>query len=158
MTVLVRTLGTQLYRSGHGPPRASSSGAQVVIRRPAQVKLRPRIRRQFSDPAGGEPAERPAPGTSEAADLLDTASRMSMQDEQQLDDEPARIRRLLRPPEIPGVADWGIPPSPSTPCDPALEVGTSGAVGQDGLLTLCGTDETSAVHDPQTRLGQPQTL
>ncbi|KAI0734424.1 HCNGP-like protein-domain-containing protein [Fomitopsis betulina] len=107
--------------TGHGPPRASSSGAQVVIRRPAQVKLRPRIRRQFSDPAGGEPAERPAPGTSEAADLLDTASRMSMQDEQQLDDEPARIRRLLRPPEIPGVADWGIPPSPSTPCDPALE-------------------------------------
>ncbi|EPT03830.1 hypothetical protein FOMPIDRAFT_1022036 [Fomitopsis schrenkii] len=44
-----------------------------------------------------------------------------MQDEQEPDDEPTRIRRLLRPPEIPGVADWGIPPPPSTPCDPALE-------------------------------------
>ncbi|KZT72853.1 HCNGP-domain-containing protein [Daedalea quercina L-15889] len=44
-----------------------------------------------------------------------------MQGEGEEDDELARIQRLLRPPEIPGVEDWGIPPPPSTPCDPALE-------------------------------------
>ena len=49
---------------------------------------------------------------------------MSVHDEEQPDDELARIRQLLRPPEIPGVADWGIPPPSSTACDPALEVRT----------------------------------
>ena len=38
------------------------------------------------------------------------------------DDEIAAIRALLRPPSIPGVEDWGIPPAPSGPCDPDLEV------------------------------------
>jgi len=37
------------------------------------------------------------------------------------DDEIASIRALLRPPSIPGVEDWGIPPAPSAPCDPDLE-------------------------------------
>ncbi|KAI0720845.1 HCNGP-like protein-domain-containing protein [Cerioporus squamosus] len=32
-------------------------------------------------------------------------------------DELARTRRLLRPPPIPGVQDWGIPPEPTDPCD-----------------------------------------
>jgi len=36
--------------------------------------------------------------------------------------EEALLRRLLRPPPIPGVENWGIPEAPSEPCDPALEV------------------------------------
>lgn len=37
-------------------------------------------------------------------------------------DELARIRQLLRPPAIPGVEDWGIPPASSQPCNTELEV------------------------------------
>ncbi|KIY47843.1 HCNGP-domain-containing protein, partial [Fistulina hepatica ATCC 64428] len=36
-------------------------------------------------------------------------------------DELLRIRALLRPPPIPGVEDWGIPPASTAPCDPAIE-------------------------------------
>ncbi|TFY55017.1 hypothetical protein EVJ58_g8516 [Rhodofomes roseus] len=109
--------------AAHGQPRASSSsGAQVVIRRPAHVKLRPRLRRQFSDNAEGEVTESAPAEPSESGDLPDTASRMTMHDEEGPDDELTQIRRLLRPAEIPGVEDWGIPPPPpSAPCDSALE-------------------------------------
>ena len=37
-------------------------------------------------------------------------------------DEMTRIRALLRPPPIPGVDDWGIPPEPTGACDPEIEV------------------------------------
>ncbi|KAH8108624.1 HCNGP-domain-containing protein, partial [Phellopilus nigrolimitatus] len=36
-------------------------------------------------------------------------------------DELTRIRALLRPPSIPGMLDWGIPPEPDEECDPELE-------------------------------------
>ncbi|EKM57961.1 uncharacterized protein PHACADRAFT_251887 [Phanerochaete carnosa HHB-10118-sp] len=36
-------------------------------------------------------------------------------------DEMARIRALLRPPPIPGVDDWNIPPEPTGVCDPEIE-------------------------------------
>jgi len=35
-------------------------------------------------------------------------------------DEITRIRQLLRPPPIPGLKDWGIPPETQQPCDPAI--------------------------------------
>jgi len=35
--------------------------------------------------------------------------------------EEALLKRLLRPPPIPGVENWGIPEAPSEPCDRALE-------------------------------------
>jgi hypothetical protein len=41
------------------------------------------------------------------------------------EDNVARIRRLLRPPPIPGVDDWGIPPEPTGECDPEIEVESS---------------------------------
>lgn len=37
-------------------------------------------------------------------------------------DEITRIRQLLRPPPIPGLKDWGIPPETQQPCDPAIAV------------------------------------
>ncbi|KAJ8503150.1 hypothetical protein ONZ45_g11113 [Pleurotus djamor] len=36
-------------------------------------------------------------------------------------DELADIRALLRPPQIPGLDDWGIPPESTEPCNPAIE-------------------------------------
>ncbi|KAG7093927.1 hypothetical protein E1B28_007562 [Marasmius oreades] len=40
-------------------------------------------------------------------------------------DELQHIRTLLRPPPIPGIPDWGVPPEPGPneqePCDPAIE-------------------------------------
>ena len=33
------------------------------------------------------------------------------------------IRRVLFPPPIPDVDDWGIPPESQKPCDPEVEVG-----------------------------------
>lgn len=34
-----------------------------------------------------------------------------------------KIRRMLNPPPIPDVDDWGIPPESQRPCDPQVEVG-----------------------------------
>ncbi|KAI0322875.1 HCNGP-like protein-domain-containing protein [Amylostereum chailletii] len=31
------------------------------------------------------------------------------------------VRKLLRPPPIPGIEDWGIPPPSNEPCDPTIE-------------------------------------
>lgn len=41
------------------------------------------------------------------------------------EDEMTTIRRLLRPPTIEGLHDWGIPPASQDPCDPALTVGSA---------------------------------
>jgi len=38
-------------------------------------------------------------------------------------DELFRIRTLVRPPPIPGVVDWGIPPESDEPGDAAIAVG-----------------------------------
>lgn len=37
-------------------------------------------------------------------------------------EEREEFRRLVFPPPVPGVANWGIPPDVSEPCDPALQV------------------------------------
>lgn len=37
--------------------------------------------------------------------------------------ELAEIQALLRPPDSPGLSDWGIPPPSTGACDTALEVG-----------------------------------
>ncbi|KAI0716329.1 HCNGP-like protein-domain-containing protein, partial [Earliella scabrosa] len=36
-------------------------------------------------------------------------------------DESTRVRQLLRPPPIPGLSDWGIPPEPTEPCDESIK-------------------------------------
>ncbi|TFK46790.1 HCNGP-domain-containing protein [Heliocybe sulcata] len=36
-------------------------------------------------------------------------------------DELSRVRQLLRPPPVQGLADWGIPAESTDPCDPAVE-------------------------------------
>ncbi|EIN08652.1 HCNGP-domain-containing protein [Punctularia strigosozonata HHB-11173 SS5] len=82
---------------------------QVVIRRPAHVKVHPR-KHSPSPPEDDVPGPststlRPAPSTQQP----------------EHGDSAARLRALLHPPPIPGVADWGIPPAPSAPPDPAIQ-------------------------------------
>jgi hypothetical protein len=38
------------------------------------------------------------------------------------DEQMRRLRKLLMPPPIEGLVDWGIPPATAERCDPALEV------------------------------------
>jgi hypothetical protein len=42
----------------------------------------------------------------------DADSRNPNDNEGEEQDELAQLRKLLRPPPIPGVEDWGIPPEP----------------------------------------------
>jgi hypothetical protein len=82
--------------------------SQVVIRRPAHVKIH---RRKHSPSPNAQHSN--APGPSETTSIAQTSLP---------EDEANRLRELLRPPPIPGIADWGIPPPSSTPPDPSLQV------------------------------------
>ncbi|KAI0066992.1 HCNGP-domain-containing protein [Artomyces pyxidatus] len=92
----------------------SASKSQIIIKRPAHPK--PHVRAHISDDI--EPEHSPSlpqatASTSSAATTENAGGAPS--------DELTRIRELLQPPEIPGVPDWGIPPPPTEPCDPAIE-------------------------------------
>ncbi|KAJ6561267.1 HCNGP-like protein-domain-containing protein [Mycena sp. CBHHK59/15] len=98
----------------------STRKAQVIIRRPAApLKNRPRtviadeVLAKDAVPAPASPT-RQQQQNAEAS----SSSSSSVRDPQ---DELTRIRELLRPPPIPGVADWGIPPGSTEPCDPAIQ-------------------------------------
>ncbi|KAJ6591727.1 HCNGP-like protein-domain-containing protein [Mycena vulgaris] len=87
--------------------------SQIIIRRPAaQLKSHPRavISDEVLDPS--EKREEAQASTSTA---VASSSHADPQD------ELTRIRALLRPAPIPGEDDWGIPPEPTTPCDPAIQ-------------------------------------
>lgn len=96
----------------------SSSKSQVIIRRPAHVKPRPRSRLPDDLNDAGPSSEA---GAGEDADATLDSAIAELQQGEDASDELARIRALLRPPPIPGVDDWGIPPEPMAPCDPAIE-------------------------------------
>lgn len=62
------------------------------------------------------------PGPSTVSSMPDTIPEETLpQDNGFPVDELTRIRALLRPPPIPGVDDWGIPPEPSGQCDADIE-------------------------------------
>lgn len=62
------------------------------------------------------------PGPSTVSSMPDTIPEETLpQDNGFPVDELTRIRALLRPPPIPGVDDWGIPPEPSGQCDSDIE-------------------------------------
>ncbi|KAJ7269541.1 hypothetical protein C8J57DRAFT_1322264 [Mycena rebaudengoi] len=96
--------------------------AQVIIRRPiVQLKSQPRA-------VIADEVLAPRASTSGSASVQNKAA---MNEDTQVNavasgssvpqDELARIRTLLRPSPIPGVADWGIPLASEEPCDPAIE-------------------------------------
>ncbi|KAI0349869.1 HCNGP-domain-containing protein, partial [Trametes cingulata] len=106
------------------PPRSvnastsSSSKPAVIIRRHAPAK--PHLRTRLPE---DDPAEEPGPSvpSSSRAVSQDPAASSTASLAQDPSDELTCIRQLLRPPPIPGVEDWGIPPEPTTPCDEAIK-------------------------------------
>jgi len=93
----------------------------VAIRRPPQTKSRPRA--HISD----DISEEPQPSLNAQAsssfvpsnDGIHPSSHDAMIND--IPDELAGIRSLLRPPPIPGLNDWGIPPPSTEPCNAAIE-------------------------------------
>lgn len=94
---------------------ASSSKPAIIIRRHAPAKPHPRAR------LPEDIAESAGPSTSPHAQSQEDNRSVSELPEESTD-ELARIRHLLRPPPIPGVQDWGIPPEPTEPCDEGIKV------------------------------------
>ncbi|TFK37983.1 HCNGP-like protein-domain-containing protein [Crucibulum laeve] len=95
--------------------------AQVIIRRPpTTLRNQPRahISDDISKDEGSELSESQPHDSTSPMDISTSSTPVRSEEPQ---DELTRIRALLKPPPIPGVEDWGIPPEPTGPCDPALE-------------------------------------
>ncbi|GBE85331.1 HCNGP-like protein-domain-containing protein [Sparassis latifolia] len=109
-------------RSDAASESARRTIPQVVIRRPAHVKPRPRSRLsdELNDPGSNSAGvdEHSSENPEHAEEYTDDAH---LQSNEEPSDELTRVRAALRPPPIPGVEDWGIPPESSEPCDPAIE-------------------------------------
>ncbi|TBU55339.1 HCNGP-like protein-domain-containing protein [Dichomitus squalens] len=95
--------------------RSTPTKPAVIIRRhaPAKPHLRTRVPEEQPDPGPSTP-----PQSSVSSQLPHPPNPESADDPT---DELTRIRQLLRPPPIPGVQDWGIPPEPTEPCDEAIK-------------------------------------
>ena len=89
----------------------------MVIRRPAHLKTHPRAR--VSDDIVNEPLPAESPPLETEEDLETQPEDASSSDV----DEIVRLREFFRPPPIPGLVDWGIPPEPKTQYDPTIDVG-----------------------------------
>ncbi len=97
---------------------STSSRPAVIIRRHAPVKPHPRAR-LLDDPPELDPS---SPSQSPTPLQPQDISTPLASDTDDALDELTCIRQFLRPPPIPGLHDWGIPPEPTKPCDPAIRV------------------------------------
>jgi len=98
--------------------------SQVIIRRPV-VQLKSHPRAHISDDIIEEPrvdVQGRGETLGSSVDATSSSSQHAISEEPP--DELARVRALLKPPPIPGVADWGIPGPPTEPCNPATVVRT----------------------------------
>jgi hypothetical protein len=121
--LFIRMLSSEIVAASR---RAAKS--QVILRRLAQAKAH-HTRAHISEdiiadksPLCGDESE---PSTSTATLSDPTVVRPSSSNDIPSDearDELPRFRELLKPPPIPGVEDWAIPPASSEPCDPAIKV------------------------------------
>lgn len=113
---------------------STSSNPNIVIRRPAHPKPHARAHISVSGDLeapstvqSSRVSATPSAQAGSSAPTSDVGHPMD-QDRPAPSDELIRIRQLLRPPEIVGTADWGIPPASTEPCDPAIEVRPSSIV------------------------------
>jgi hypothetical protein len=106
--------------------------SQVIIRRPPTATLKkqqPRAHISISDDLIHESTPQPDDHREQGGsrrsgspmEMDSESSRNGASEEPQ--DELFRIRTLVRPPPIPGVVDWGIPPESDEPGDAAIAVG-----------------------------------
>ena len=110
------------YFATVGRPSISSK-SHVIIRRTNHPK--PYTRAHISDVIEESPAPMNSLSEPSAFSGSSTQSFPSNDEAQhvvQASDELSRIRELLRPPPILGIADWGIPAPSAEPCDPAIKV------------------------------------
>ncbi|THH17476.1 hypothetical protein EW146_g3345 [Bondarzewia mesenterica] len=122
--VLTFSIMGPMFGCGQKARRQPTQKPQIIIRRPAHPK--PHTRTHISDDIHSTPV--PAPSASDHSEAFNSNSastsitaQENLPDQSHPLDELVQIRRLLRPPEIPGVADWGIPPPSTEPYDPAIE-------------------------------------
>lgn len=87
----------------------------MIIRRTAHPRGHPRA--HISDDIINEPPQSVASSSTPE----DTSKELSSIHSSSEDDELAHVRDLLRPPQIPGVVDWGIPAASTAACDPTIE-------------------------------------
>lgn len=124
-------------RKGHGKAIAlasSSNTSQVLIRRPpanTRIKAKPAPHR--SHISGDLEDDGPVASSSKTPAVpnehINVLHQLPLADYNHLDEELngdlqelANIEVLLRPPDIPNVSDWGIPPESTEPCNPEIEV------------------------------------
>ncbi|KAF8961762.1 HCNGP-like protein-domain-containing protein [Flammula alnicola] len=110
-------VGTKSSSEGRRIPKS-----QVIIKRPTISLKNHHPRAHISDdlvPDDHSQVAGPSRDGGSPMDMSSTSSHQNPSEEPQ--DELSQIRALLRPPPIPGVEDWGIPPESPEPCDPALQ-------------------------------------
>jgi len=86
---------------------SSGQGPAVAIRRPTHAHPKIHTRMPVVDSMDTDEQRGDASSSSQPNDTEDGGM--------------SKIRRLLRPPPIEGLANWGIPAESTEPCDPALE-------------------------------------
>jgi hypothetical protein len=107
-----------------GPVSAAPSpSSSIIIRRPSHAPSRATLRTHPDGSCSREmdvEEERPTSGLEDGMVHVDLDGEVAGGDEL---GGLGEIRRVLCPPPIPDVADWGIPPESQKPCDPEVEVG-----------------------------------
>ncbi|KAF8317661.1 HCNGP-domain-containing protein [Clavulina sp. PMI_390] len=99
------------------PATLAASMSNIIKRSVHKSSLRTREPVAVSPIPGSTSTANPTP-SSEGIESVEMSTSAPMPSD--LSDD-ALMRQLLRPPPIPGVENWGIPSSPATPCDSALE-------------------------------------
>ncbi|KAG0706896.1 HCNGP-like protein-domain-containing protein [Suillus ampliporus] len=92
--------------------------SQVIIRRPVQQRCHPRA--HVSDDILGSTESLRTCSPTSVPDALPNMEQVETGSPEDAD-EISHLRQILRPPSIPGVIDWGIPPASSSPYDPAIQ-------------------------------------
>lgn len=119
------TLGNYFFSDDDTTARKALK-SQVIIRRPIPAaKSHPRTVASKLEDESASHEGNGAPSSEDPHNAVASSSSSSHQPDQSdslPQDELSRIRALLRPPPIPGVDDWGIPPESTEPCDPAIQV------------------------------------
>ncbi|KAG1730843.1 HCNGP-like protein-domain-containing protein [Suillus paluster] len=92
--------------------------SQVIIRRPLQQRGHPRA--HVSDDIIGSTESLQTFSPASAPDAFPNMEQVES-GSPEATDEISHLRQILRPPPIPGIIDWGIPPASSSPYDPAIQ-------------------------------------
>ncbi|PPQ77459.1 LOW QUALITY PROTEIN: hypothetical protein CVT26_005845 [Gymnopilus dilepis] len=111
-------------KSSKGGIKTSSEGrriqkSQVIIKKPAISHKNPRV--HITDEIQNEQTPRAGSSLTESVTEQSSPSASQPPPPGLPADELSQIRALLRPPPIPGVEDWGIPPETTAKCEPALQ-------------------------------------